>query len=95
MRLIPRTQKGIAWFVSGVCILLALASVGLLVVSGGLDSGDQLGTSEGFVPAKAPVGNATSTSWPEYGYNAERTRANPDLDLAPPFTGEAMFATSR
>ena len=86
MRLIPRTQKGIAWFVSGICILLALASVGLLVISGGLDSGDQLGTSEGFVPAKAPVGNATSTSWPEYGYNAERTRANPDLDLAPPFT---------
>lgn len=86
MRLIPRSQKALAFTISGICVVLALMCIGLLVVTGGLDSGDQLGTSQGFEAAEAPAGDPASTSWPEYGYDQQRTRANAALDLAPPFT---------
>ncbi|NBQ44006.1 MAG: hypothetical protein EBU23_16465, partial [Mycobacteriaceae bacterium] len=86
MRLIPRSQKAIAFTVSGICLVLAIACAGLLVLTGGFDSGDQLGTAQGFEPAAEPAGNAASSAWPEYGYDMQRTRANAALDLAPPFT---------
>lgn len=86
MRLIPRSQKAIAFSISAICVVLAIIGVGLYVVVGGLDSGDQLGTAQGFETTAAPAGNAASTSWPEYGYDMQRTRANADLALAAPFT---------
>ena len=86
MRLIPRSQKAIAFSISAICVVLAIIGVGLFVVVGGLDSGDQLGSAEGFEATAAPAGNAASTSWPEYGYDMQRTRANAALLLAPPFT---------
>ncbi len=85
MRLIPRSQKGFAWAISAVCVIGAMVGVGLLFITGTFDSEDELGTARGFVPTAAPAGDPASTVWPEYGYDAQRTRANPMLDLAPPF----------
>ncbi len=85
MRLIPRSEKALAGAVSVVFLVIALALVGLLLVSGGLDDGDQLGTSAGFEAAAGPSVDVGAAEWPQYGYNAERTRANPALDLAPPY----------
>ena len=85
MRLIPRSQKALAFTISGICMVLALVGIGLFVLTGGLDSGDQVGTSAGFEAKAAPAGDAAGTSWPEYGYDQQRTRANASLDLAPPF----------
>ncbi|MFM8828787.1 MAG: PQQ-binding-like beta-propeller repeat protein [Actinomycetota bacterium] len=85
MRLIPRSQKAIAWTISGVFLAIALVLVAYTVVTGGLDDGDQLGTAEGFEQAQRPTGALGTNRWPEYGYDAQRTRANPDLDLPPPY----------
>ncbi len=86
MRLVPRSTKAIAFTISGVCVALALLLLAGLVVRGGLlDSGDQEGSSQGFEAQQAPTGDAGATAWPEYGYDTARSRANPALDLAPPF----------
>ena len=37
------------------------------------------------MPQAAPRGSAVAHAWPEYGYDAGRTRANPALALAPPY----------
>ena len=55
---------------------------------GWFDSGSVEGTTSGFEPQEAPKGQESAGSWPEYGFDAERTRANPALDLAPPFRRE-------
>ena len=44
MSLIPRSPKAIAWTISGVFLIAAAALVGDIVLTGGLDDGDQLGT---------------------------------------------------
>lgn len=85
MRLIPRSEKAIAWTISVVLLLIAVVLVGLLVVRGGLDDGDQLGTSQGFEARARPTADLGTSRWPEYGYDAQRTRANPDLQLPPPY----------
>lgn len=76
-------------------LVVAGAIVGLLAVAAGVlalglargwfDEGSVEGTTEGFVPEEAPRGAEDAGAWPEYGYDARRTRANPALDLAPPF----------
>lgn len=85
MAIVPRSERAIAWTISAVLGLIALVLIGYLVVSGGLDDGDQLGTTTGFAVAERPDADLGTGRWPEYGYNAERTRANPDLQLPPPY----------
>ena len=70
--------------VAGV-LLIAAGVIAYGVARGWFDSGNVEGTAEGFRPAEAPRGAAAADSWPEYGYDAERTRANPALRLRPPF----------
>ena len=81
MRLVPRSEKAIAWTISGVFAALAVVLAGLVLVTGGLDDGDQLGTTQGFEARQAPRDDLGSDRWPEDGYNEERTRANPALQL--------------
>lgn len=85
MPLLPRSERAVAWTISAVLGLIALALIGYLVVGGGLDDGDRLGTTQGFQAADRPDADLGSNRWPEYGYNAQRTRANPDLRLPPPY----------
>lgn len=85
MSLIPRSEKSVAWTISGLFIVIAVALLGYLVVTGGLDDGDQLGSTQGFEATQAPSGDLGNDRWPEYGYDAERTRANPALQLPPPY----------
>lgn len=85
MRLIPRSPGAVAWTISGACVALALALVAVLLLSGGLDDGDQLGTPTGFDKQITTTPTEGTDRWPEYGYNSERTRANPDLHLPPPY----------
>ena len=59
--------------------------VGYGVTHGWFDSGSVEGTTSGFEPEQAPTGSETAGSWPEWGYDAARSRANPALDIAPPF----------
>ncbi len=76
------------WIGVGAAVLVVLVTVGVLgfgLMRGWFDSGSVEGTTEGFQPARAPKGVAHAGSWPEYGFDPERTRANPALDLAPPY----------
>ena len=59
--------------------------VGYGLTHGWFDSGSVEGTTSGFEPQQAPVGSETAGSWPEWGYDDARTRANPALDLEPPY----------
>lgn len=83
--MLPRSERALAWTISVVLGLIALALIGYVFVTGGLDDGDQLGTSQGFEASARPSGELGSDRWPEYGYDAERTRANPVLQLPPPY----------
>lgn len=47
--------------------------------------GEIVGDSDGFRPTEAPRGAEDAGAWPEYGFDPERTRANPALDLEPPY----------
>lgn len=85
MRLIPLSHKTIAWTISAVCVAVAALLMGVLVLTGDLDDGDQLGSREGFVVDASPRGDSQADDWPEYGYDQERTRANAALRLDPPF----------
>ena len=85
MRPFPRSEKAVAWTISVVLGLAALILIGVLVLTGGLDDGDKVGSTQGFEARARPVADLGSNRWPEYGYNAQRTRANPDLDLPPPY----------
>ncbi len=69
----------------GIVLALAVVVAGIGVWRGWFDEGSVEGTTEGFRPREAPKGEAGATSWPEYGFDPERTRANPALALAPPF----------
>ena len=66
-------------------VLVAAGVLGLGLVRGWFDPGSVEGTTVGFEPAEAPRGQSDAGSWPEFGFDARRTRANPALDLAPPF----------
>jgi outer membrane protein assembly factor BamB len=68
-------------------LLIAAGGVlGVGLVRGWFDSGTVEGTTEGFDPAAAPQVSEEPGSWPEYGYNSERTRANTALTgLRPPY----------
>ena len=52
---------------------------------GGSTPAASRGRPSGFEPQQAPTGSETAGSWPEWGFDAGRTRANPALDIAPPF----------
>ncbi len=85
MRLLPRSERVGAWTISGVLGTVALVLIGILLITGRLDEGDQIGTAEGFQVAAGPGGHPGTTAWPQYGYDAGRTRANPGLSLPPPY----------
>ena len=61
----------------------AVAGYGL--VSGWFDPGSREGDADGFIAERAPRPAPAAGSWPEYGRDHERTRANTGLRLAPPF----------
>ena len=70
----------------GLILLLAaagaIAGVGLL--RGWFDEDSVMGSTEGFVPEAGPRGEPAADAWPEYGFDPQRTRANPALRLRPP-----------
>ncbi len=68
-----------------VIIIMASGVTVLGIARGWWGQGDVVGDSEGFRAAEAPVGNEDAASWPEYGFDDRRTRANTELALAPPF----------
>jgi len=72
-----------------VIIIVGVVGVGLL--RGWFDSSSVEGTTEGFEPQEAPRGRVTAGSWPEFGFDAARSRANPALRLRPPFREEWRF----
>lgn len=85
----PRSRRRRAWIaVAAIAALVVVAGgvIGLGVLRGWFDSQSVEGTTVGFVPDEAPAVNEEPASWPEYGYNSERTRANTELTgLRPPF----------
>ena len=84
---IPRPRRRALWIGLGALALVLIAAgvLGLGLVRGWFDSGSVEGTTVGFEPAEAPRGQSDAGSWPEFGFDARRTRANPALDLPPPF----------
>jgi outer membrane protein assembly factor BamB len=84
MRIGRRRALAVAGGVLGV-LVLAAAVVAIGLWRGWFDEGSVEGTTEGFVPQEAPRGAEDAGSWPEFGFDPRRTRANPALDLAPPF----------
>lgn len=84
MPTLPRRKVAVA-----VGVLAALVGGGTLagygLLAGWFDDGDVKGTTEGFVPTQIDPGDADAGSWPEYGRTPERTRANDDLRLRPPY----------
>ena len=92
MPIATRRRRAALWVGAVALVLLLGAGVlGYGFTRGWFDPGSVQGTSEGFEPADVPAAGATSTSWPEYGFDARRTRANPDLALAPPFDTKWTF----
>jgi outer membrane protein assembly factor BamB len=73
------------WAAMAVLGLVIVVLAGVALARGWFDEGDITGTSEGFVPTAAPVGASAAVTWPEYGFDNERTRANPALTVRPPF----------
>jgi len=73
----------------------ALIAIGLILVltaTGGAyllirdDAGNVEGSATGFVATEtAPRAPAKAGTWPEYGFDQRRTRANDALNLSPPF----------
>lgn len=84
MRIGRRKTLGIAGGVLGLILIAAILLL-LGLPRGWFDEGSVEGTTEGFVPQEAPQGAEDAGSWPEFGFDPARTRANPALDLAPPF----------
>lgn len=83
------TRRRVLIGVAAVLAALVVAGgvLGYGVYRGWFDSASVEGTTEGFitdaVPAPPP---AAAGEWPEYGFNAQRLRANTSLtELAPPF----------
>ncbi len=86
MPIATRRRKAALWVGAvALVVVLGAAVLGFGLTRGWFDPGSVEGTSEGFEPTDVPASGATSGAWPEYGYDARRTRANPDLDLPPPF----------
>jgi outer membrane protein assembly factor BamB len=67
-------------------VLIALGILTLGLWQGWFDPSSQRGTAEGFERGEGPRGDPRGEAWPEYGRVPARTRANPALDLTPPFT---------
>lgn len=73
------------WAAMAILGLVVVMFAGVALARGWFDDGDITGTSEGFVATAAPVGASAAATWPEYGFDNERTRANPALTVRPPF----------
>jgi outer membrane protein assembly factor BamB len=82
----PPRKRALWLTIGGVALLIVVAAgvLGLGLLRGWFDSGSVEGTTVGFEPAQAPRGSRLAGAWPEYGFDAARTRANPALDLRPP-----------
>jgi len=70
---------------AAVVVVGGLGLAGLAVRDGWFDEGSVEGGTSGFVPQEAPPEDAGTGSWPEFGFDASRSRANPDLALRPPY----------
>ena len=81
----PRKRRRALLAALAAVVLTALGIVGLGLWQGWFDPGSQRGTAEGFERGEEPAGNPRGSAWPEFGRVPARTRANPELDLAPPF----------
>lgn len=92
MPIASRRRKAALWVGAiALVVVVAAAVLGYGLTRGWFDPGSVEGTSEGFEPTDVPAPAPASTSWPEYGYDARRTRANTDLTLAPPFARAWTF----
>lgn len=61
------------------------------LVAGWFSPGNVEGTREGFQGEQIDPGDATAEAWAEYGRTPERTRANVDLRLPPPYRTRWKF----
>jgi outer membrane protein assembly factor BamB len=68
-------------------VIIGLGGVaGLGLVRGWFDEGSREGSTQGFDPTAEPRAPADLGTWPEYGLDGQRTRANTALtNLRPPF----------
>ncbi|MFN8109004.1 MAG: PQQ-binding-like beta-propeller repeat protein [Thermoleophilia bacterium] len=70
--------------IAAVCVAGAgLGAWGLR--AGWFDTGSIEGSTTGFVPAAGPQTSGAARSWPQYGMDPQRTRANTELRLDPPY----------
>jgi len=68
--------------VGALAVAAAILAIG--VTKGWFDSGSVEGSTVGFEPKQEPKPRFTG-SWPDYGYDAQRSRSNTALDLKPPY----------
>lgn len=81
----PGRRVLVAAGTAAVVVVGGLGVAGLAVRDGWFDAGSIEGGTSGFVPQQAPPEDAGTGSWPEFGFDAGRSRANPELDLRPPY----------
>lgn len=81
----PGRRALIAAGAATVVVVGGLGVAGLAVRGGWLDEGSVEGGTSGFVPQEAPPEDAGTGSWPEFGFDAGRSRANTELALRPPY----------
>lgn len=81
----PGRRAAIAAGAAAVVAGGGLALGALAVRDGWFDEGSLEGGTSGFVPQEAPPEDAGTGSWPEFGFDAGRSRANTQLALRPPY----------
>lgn len=71
---------------AGTVVIVGAGGVaGYGLLAGWFDPGSVEGSTEGFVPDDTPTAAPATGSWPEYGRDAARSRANTGLRLDPPY----------
>lgn len=79
-----RRSRKVALLAIGLLVVLAVGLGAFLFLQG--DDTNVEGSAAGFIATEtAPSAPIPGGSWPEYGFNQQRTRANDSLALEPPF----------